>query len=579
MPEDFTRYYPAPSSNNLTWSVCLDACPASALQMRCILPFKTSQGQCPESGSGLGYLYCLENNPLCDCGSNTQPSDSCCTGATTGQGSQVITNNGPSTVGVSQQKPYAFCFVTYASAPMSGFNRCVPSVGVTSTTSSNSTTTSSPSAYSNAIISAINSPSETFAYLSDQVQEHKWIIVAAGGIALVIAFIYAFFLKIFGAPISYIILIATWLVLAAALLVLSIKAHFINRNAIPGGASLASSVSLGPAQANQGMTIAAAVVLGVGLIAYTLVLFIMIPRIHVAIKVIGIATECLAEVPTMLLLPVFQWMATVVLFVWWIFVFLYLASSGSWDEKGHQFVWDATLQRVIIYHFFGLLWGRTFILAVGNLIIAGATAEWFLAFDKRSLVLPLLSSAKRTLFYHCGTAAFGSLIIAIVQFIRWVFRYYVYKLKKMNPNNPLNAYIQTAIRGTNFLVSAKAAFMLILRNCLRIGTLNVMTAIFIAIGRLFIAIVSTFICALIMVGGNYNDVTAAPVFPVLIVGMISFSIASAFMDVWDMCIDTIFQCYCMDIELGTGKTPGKLKQVVADHPPSEDDAKTLANQI
>ena len=258
---------------------------------------------------------------------------------------------------------------------MSGFNRCVPSMGsgtVSSISSSNITASSESSSY---IVAAINTPSETFAYLSDQVQEHKWIIVAAGGIALVIAFVYAFFLKIFGAPISYIILLATWLLLAAAVLVLAIKAHFINANTIPGSAALASSVSLGPAQANQGMTIAAAAVAAIALIAYTLILLVMLPRISTAIKVIGIATECLAEVPSMLLLPVFQWAATVVLFVWWIFVFLYLASSGTWEASQHQIVWNTTLQRMIIYHFFGLLWGRTFILACGNLIIAGATAE------------------------------------------------------------------------------------------------------------------------------------------------------------------------------------------------------------
>ena len=42
-------------------------------------------------------------------------------------------------------------------------------------------------------------------------------------------------------------------------------------------------------------------------------------------------------------------------------------------------------------------------------------------------------------------------------------------------------------------------------------------------------------------------------FPVAIVALLAFNIACAFLDVWDMVIDTIFQCYCMDEEYGTGK--------------------------
>lgn len=51
-----------------------------------------------------------------------------------------------------------------------------------------------------------------------------------------------------------------------------------------------------------------------------------------------------------------------------------------------------------------LLWGQAFILAIGNLAIAGAAAEWFLADDKKALSAPAVNSARRTLRYHVGTA-------------------------------------------------------------------------------------------------------------------------------------------------------------------------------
>jgi hypothetical protein len=39
-----------------------------------------------------------------------------------------------------------------------------------------------------------------------------------------------------------------------------------------------------------------------------------------------------------------------------------------------RYVWDENLQRMMLVHFFGLLWGQSFILAMGNLVIAGAAA-------------------------------------------------------------------------------------------------------------------------------------------------------------------------------------------------------------
>ena len=35
---------------------------------------------------------------------------------------------------------------------------------------------------------------------------------------------------------------------------------------------------------------------------------------------------------TALLMPLGQWAAFCCLFVWWVFVFVYLAASGTWDQ-------------------------------------------------------------------------------------------------------------------------------------------------------------------------------------------------------------------------------------------------------
>ncbi|EKX48139.1 hypothetical protein GUITHDRAFT_58746, partial [Guillardia theta CCMP2712] len=426
------------------------------------------------------------------------------------------------------------------------------------------------------VMSSFEGPQQSFAYLTDQIQEKWGVIVASAGIALGVSLLYALMLRLAAKPITFAVLIFTWFLLGGATAILSIKAGFIDSSQLPGSSYSSSYLPAGftfqQAQQNQNLVIAAAVICGVIFLIYTLLFIFLFKRVLIAIEVIELASECIMTIPSVFVFCIFQWLVMISLFVWWIFVMLYLVAAGSWDANAHQYVWDTALQRVMIYHFFGLLWGRSFILAIGNLVVAGASAEWFLVDDKLNLVLPVLSSFRRTLRYHSGTAALGSFIIAVVQMIRWIFRYYMYQLKKMNPDSKIvkvlafigecclaclerflnfinkNAYIQTAITGAGFWTAAVAAFNLLVRNCLRIGTLNIVATIYIYIGKLFIALVTGIICALIMVGGDYGNVTDAPVFPMTIILLIAFGIASIFLDVWEICIDTIFQCYCMDEE-------------------------------
>ena len=153
------------------------------------------------------------------------------------------------------------------------------------------------------------------------------------------------------------------------------------------------------------------------------------------------------------------------------------------------------------------------------MVLAGAFASWYWVFDKSDVpAFPVLNSFGRTLRfskilildiyqfhqvflirYHTGTLAFGSLIIAIIKAIRAMIQYIEEKLKEKGADKPpvkvllclckccfwclekfmkfinRNAYILTAINGTNFCSSAKEAFGLILRNCVRVVVLDKVT--------------------------------------------------------------------------------------------------------
>ena len=125
-----------------------------------------------------------------------------------------------------------------------------------------------------------------------------------------------------------------------------------------------------------------------------------------------------------------------------------------------------------------------------EMVLAGAFARWYWTFDKGDVPCCILGvSFSNAVFYHLGTVALGSFIIAVIRMIRTIVSYVESKLKMYN--NDLtrcliclckcclwclekfmrfinrNAYIMCAIKSTNFCTSAKDAFSLLMRNILR----------------------------------------------------------------------------------------------------------------
>jgi len=147
-----------------------------------------------------------------------------------------------------------------------------------------------------------------------------------------------------------------------------------------------------------------------------------------------------------------------------------------------------------------LFWTTQFVMAVGEMLVALSVARWF--FNKEHDTVgnaSVFKSLSQILFYHTGTAALGSLLIALVSTIRAFFVYLEAKVSKAG-NKYLevllkciqvvlccldkaikylnkNAYIQCEIFSTNLCVSAREAFFLIHRNAARVGTLAVISKI------------------------------------------------------------------------------------------------------
>lgn len=148
-----------------------------------------------------------------------------------------------------------------------------------------------------------------------------------------------------------------------------------------------------------------------------------------------------------------------------------------------------------IVNIVGFFWTVFFISAFGEMVLAMTFATWYWSFRKSNVpFFTLTLGLYRTVRYHLGTLAFGSLIITICRIIRLLLEYLDQKLKKYDnvvTRSILccmkcffwclekflkflnkNAYIMCAIHGKNFCGSAKDAFNLLMRNFLRVIALD-----------------------------------------------------------------------------------------------------------
>ncbi|CAO2635884.1 Choline transporter-like protein 2, partial [Lemmus lemmus] len=240
---------------------------------------------------------------------------------------------------------------------------------------------------------------------------------------------------------------------------------------------------------------------------------------------------------------------------------------------GGESTYHRALLGLQIFNAFMFFWLANFVLALGQVTLAGAFASYYWALRKPDDMpaFPLFSAFGRALRYHTGSLAFGSLILAVVQIIRVMLEYLDQRLKaaqnkfakflmvclkccfwcleKFIKFLNRNAYIMIAIYGTNFCTSARNAFFLLMRNIIRVAVLDKVTDFLFLLGKLLI-VGSVGILAFFFFTHRIRIVqdTAPPLnyywVPILTVIIGSYLIAHGFFSVYGMCVDTLFLCFC-----------------------------------
>ncbi|XP_022615252.1 choline transporter-like protein 5-B isoform X2 [Seriola dumerili] len=250
---------------------------------------------------------------------------------------------------------------------------------------------------------------------------------------------------------------------------------------------------------------------------------------------------------------------------------------------GGESVYHRYILVLHLCNLFVFLWLVNFTIALGQCTLAGAFASYYWALKKPNNIptCPLYSSFSRAIRYHTGSLAFGSLIIAVVQTVRIVLMYLDQKLK--GSQNACaryllcclkccfwclehfikfinrNAYIMIAIYGKNFCTSSKDAFFLLMRNVIRVAVLDKVTDFLLFLGKLLISGsvgVLAFFFFTRQIPVIQEEVPSLNYYwvPLLTVIFGSYMVAHGFFNVYAMCVDTLFLCFCEDLERNDGSS-------------------------
>ena len=319
-------------------------------------------------------------------------------------------------------------------------------------------------------------------------------------------------------------------------------------------------------------------------------------RIMLATACVREASTAISTIPLIVLYPLLQVFGFVAYFVAWSFFMVYLASSGNIETKCwcpniqtegaienndsdsimycsdgcypyKAFEYTNQTKYAGFFMLFSFFWTSQFIVAVGEVTVALTISMWYFSRNKNTISNTTLFGAIGLSFYHLGSIAFGSLIIAVVKTAKAILMYIQKKTSKVQNRTAKmilmsiqcclccvdkcikfvskNAYIQIAMHGDPFCVAAKNAFTLIVENVVRISAVSVVSSLVLFILKAFIVTASTLL-GYIYLEYYYDEDLKGLYFITILMFATSLATAEMFNQVFAMTIATILHCFVSD---------------------------------
>merc|ERR1711865_503413 len=177
--------------------------------------------------------------------------------------------------------------------------------------------------------------------------------------------------------------------------------------------------------------------------------------------------------------------------------------------------------------------------------------------------------------YFVGVTAFGSFIVAVVQFVRCVVMYLQATLEDYKENRIVqcifcminyclycvekcmkfitkNSYIQAVIWDLGFCEACISSFRFIFRDMGRMAAMGYVANVLVLLGQAFVVSITTAFCAMqlqaLLVAGTIKSIYL----PLFLVLVLSYFIGYTFLSVYQMVMDTLLQCVITDEEITAG---------------------------
>lgn len=339
--------------------------------------------------------------------------------------------------------------------------------------------------------------------------------------------------------------------------------------------------------------------------------------IEAAAACMEVACKAIFEMPSLLLAPVVKAVIKSVLVVGFLYGFALLWTVGDTPAVDMNVLLNSTVDvdaphishstqqsLLILFYMLVAFWILGFISALYEFVVAYAVATYYYApheqdehgnlVDEKDVegCCAALEGLHIGLFYHAGSLAFGSLIIAILHVIQKVIEYAQLKNEEAGENRVIscvlcicaccikclqdvvgfinrNAYIDIAINSNSFCTAAGNALHMVIDLGGAMAILNGATYVFAFFGTAFITVACAAGTYAVVGFGPFADQSSAlyvedPLSAGIVAALVALPVALSFMDVFDMASDTLLYCYGTDLHSGKEdhNAPGALRELL-----------------
>lgn len=424
----------------------------------------------------------------------------------------------------------------------------------------------------------------------NELYNYWWVVLVTALISIVLSFGWLFILRRTVKP----LVVVTALLLLAVLVVGGILCWVMRNKSLDDGASSDADTPK--------YWLAGAIGFWVVAFLFLCVLLFLFRDVMTACDIIEEASKVPIKIPSMALVPLVSFVLVLPFVVWFMFVAVYIQSCGDTivftapnvtlplsfsspssntsllpGSFGNSTASSIELQNwripAHLYNLFIFLWTFGVLNAACFMVISLCAVFWYFSEpgDHKSPPLGSVMIATCTVVrYHLGTIFVGAFIVAVIQILRVILLIVEKKMSEALKKNSTvkgimaclhclmaclervmkfinkNAYIMTAIKGTNFIESAQKALSLLVANALTVGAITIISEYVMIFGKVLITGISTLIAFGILKSQKGDNALRSGVLILAVVALFAFFIATLFVNIFSVCIDTILLCYCVD---------------------------------